>query len=339
MNLVIFGRMILLSYMKRFFLFLSVLSLVICCGENNNNTYRPEEKPDEDKTEEQASWPERGLNATYINNGTLQIGIDLTRGGGICHFSEVGTKRNLLNHCDEGRFIQQSYYGDADGSSWNGTPWNWNPVQGGSWKGDKSEILSSNIEADRLTVVTRPRHWASGELLDNCSMTEVITLEGDCAHIVFTFSYTGTSSYKARHQEMPAVFCDAALGTLVYYDGSKPWTSDPSLKKVVPNNISDTNPSTGKTYGNQYVTRKEEWSAYVDSNDWGLGVYTPGTTQITYYTFGHGATGAAASPCSYFSPIRTLAITPNLILKYDIWVTIGTIAEIRSRFETLHRAS
>jgi hypothetical protein len=30
--------------------------------------------------------------------------------------------------------LQQSYYGDADGSSWNGQPWCYNPVQGGSWQ-------------------------------------------------------------------------------------------------------------------------------------------------------------------------------------------------------------
>ena len=58
-------------------------------------------------------WPEEGVNGTYINNGIVQLGVDMDRGGAVFHFSEVNTKRNLLNHADEGRFIQQSYYGEA----------------------------------------------------------------------------------------------------------------------------------------------------------------------------------------------------------------------------------
>lgn len=70
------------------------------------------------------TWPEAGMeDAVYINNGIVQLGVDMERGGSIFHFSDVDTKRNLLNHADEGRFMQQSYYGEADGSNWNGTPW------------------------------------------------------------------------------------------------------------------------------------------------------------------------------------------------------------------------
>ena len=304
-----------------------LLSLTILCAcRKDPVTPGPDvDKPETEVEDPAKPWGEEGMpDATYICNGEVQIGIDLTRGGGICHFSEKGTKRNLLNRYDTGRFIQQSYYGDADGSNWNGTAWNWNPVQGGSWKGEPSEIVSKQITKTSIRIVTRPRHWATGELLETCEMTEDIKLVNQCAKVVFTFNYTGTKSYKARHQEMPAVFTDGALGTLVCYTGSKPWTGD-ELKRITPGNLSD-----GAT--NQYLTRKEEWSAYVDAKDWGIGVYTPGTTQITYYTFGHGATGAGASPCSYFSPIRTLAITPGLTLRYEIWITAGSTAAIRKTF-------
>ena len=132
---------------------------------------------------------------------------------------------------------------------------------------------------------------------------------------------------KGSHQEMPAVFCDYDLGTLVYYSGLRPWTNG-ALTRVTPKNLSD-------GASNQYAYRTEEWSAYVDKNDWGIGVYTPGTAQITYYTFGHGPGGAVKSSCSYFAPIRTLAITKDLELTYDVYLTIGTVDEIRSRFTKL----
>ena len=314
--------------MKRFLLLLALVPALFSCGKEKGalpGVVIPDPDPETGTETPAEPWGEAGMTgATYICNGEVQVGIDLGRGGGICHFSEKGTRRNLLNRYDTGRFVQQSYYGDADGSDWNGTAWNWNPVQGGSWKGVPSEIVSKEIGESSLKVVTRPRHWATGELLADCEMTEEITLAGPCAKIVFSFKYTGSRSYKARHQEMPAVFTDAALGTLVCYTGSKPWTGD-AVKRITPKNLSD-----GAT--NQYLTRTEEWSAYVDENDWGIGVYTPGTQQVTYYSFGHGATGAGASPCSYFSPIRTLAVTAGLNLRYEVWLTAGKSAAIRQTF-------
>ena len=311
----------------RYLLVLAACAVLCACACN-----KEPDTPDvpDDPQPVSNTWPEAGMkDATYISNGEVQIGVDLNRGGAIFHFSESGTKRNLLNHYDEGRFVQQSYYGDSDGSNWNGTPWNWNPVQGGSWQGQKAEVIYKEITEDKIIVHTTPRHWATGESLTNCVMKEEITLQGKYAKVHYTFEYSGSASYKKRHQEMPAVFCDYALGNLVYYSGSKAWTGAAVTKKV-PGNLSE-----GAT--NQYVTRTEEWSAYVDANDWGIGVYTPGTKEITYYTFGSGSGGARASACSYFAPIRTLAITSGLKLNYDVYITIGTVDEIRSRFDGIRK--
>ena len=45
----------------------------------------------------------------YLENDLVRIGVDLGAGGGIFYFSEKSPERNLLNHFDKGRFIQQSY--------------------------------------------------------------------------------------------------------------------------------------------------------------------------------------------------------------------------------------
>ncbi|VGO14033.1 hypothetical protein PDESU_02590 [Pontiella desulfatans] len=42
----------------------------------------------------------------YLDNGTLKIGVDRSRGACIGYFGESKTGRNLLNHYDEGRFVQ-----------------------------------------------------------------------------------------------------------------------------------------------------------------------------------------------------------------------------------------
>lgn len=65
---------------------------------------------------------------TYLDNGTIRIGVDQSRGSAIGYLALSKDKRNLLNHNDEGRFIQQSYYGDADESMWGKKPWTYNPV-------------------------------------------------------------------------------------------------------------------------------------------------------------------------------------------------------------------
>ena len=45
-------------------------------------------------------------------------------GSCLCWFSRSGSGRNLLNSYDEGRYLQQSYDGDKDGSDWNAMPAN-----------------------------------------------------------------------------------------------------------------------------------------------------------------------------------------------------------------------
>lgn len=138
-------------------------------------------------------WPEAGMeDATYINNGEIQLGVDMKRGGAVFHFSEAATKRNLLNHCDEGRFMQQSYYGEADGSIWNTQPWVWNPIQGGGWQGEKAEVTDQKVEQSSLRVTTIPVHWATGKAVTECRMIESISLEGRIAHIRYSFSNRGS---------------------------------------------------------------------------------------------------------------------------------------------------
>jgi len=305
-------------------------------------------KPSTDIEKPVDTWYESGTNNdgkaysmtgddyAYINNGKVQIAIDLKRGGGIFHFSDIETKRNLLNHVDEGRFVQQSYYGDADGSYYEAMhrDWVWNPVQGGGANGVKGEVLRTQLRETELYVITKPVNWAAGELLDYCRMYERITLSGRTAKITFSFSNSGEGARDntfETSQEMPAVFCDWALCDYVFYGGEKPWTND-ELTTVTDMPRLDL----GGT--NVEHERTEEWSAYVDKSGWGLGVYTPGTFKTTGYRFGSGPGGPAMGSCSYFAPIRQLCIHAGDRVTYDVYMTIGTIDEIRRTFYEIHKS-
>ncbi len=266
------------------------------------------EDPAADAEYENGQWE-------FLDNGTIRVGVDKSRGACIGFFGEAGTKRNVLNHYDHGRFIQQSYYGDPDGSDWNGKPWRYNPIQGGSWRGKDARVLefSRNSDSD-LYARVEPRHWASGKLCPEAIMEQWITLNGPMAKVRCKMTYTGKDHGTPRSQEMPAVFVDAALRNLVYVEQKK-------LIRRVPG------------WPNEPGSTSEDWVAYVDDKDWGLGVLTPGTSKFTCYRHkGNGKTGPRGSACSYVAPLRKLRLQGGQVVEYEFYFTLGSLEEIRLRF-------
>lgn len=251
----------------------------------------------------------------FLDNGVVRLGIDRSAGGSVFHFGPSGEgSPNLLNHYDKGRFIQQSYYGREDGSEWAGKPWRWNPVQGGGYRGEAAEEVTTVRDGDTLRVVSKPRHWATGERVDEAEMESVITLRGPVAEIEFLFRYKGDENHPPRHQELPAVFVDAEYPNLVY-------VADGALQRKVPG------------WPNERIDADESWAAYLNEAHEGIGVLFPGTTEVTCYRYeGDGKTGPTGSACSYFAPVRTFAVTPDLEFGYKVYLTIGSLEEIRERF-------
>lgn len=263
----------------------------------------------------------------YLDNGTVRIGVDRSRGACIGYFGESKTGRNLLNHFDEGRFVQQSYYGQKDGSDWNGKPWVYNPIQGGSWQRVPAKVHTFEKTSNKLYAKIEPRHWANGELCPEMVMEEALSLDGTIAKISFKMSYTGEDQGKPRHQELPAVFIDGALEQFFYEKGGV-------LTNEAPRILGEGGKKGKEGLGLGAST--SEWVAYLDDNGWGVGIYTPGTTDFTAYrALGDGTTGEKGSAASYVAPLRTFALTKGLVVEYDVYLTIGTLKEIQQRFATL----
>lgn len=250
----------------------------------------------------------------FLDNGVVRLGVKKTSGAGIGWFSASGSTRNLINHFDHGRLVQQSYYGNNDGSTWNGKPWRWNPVQGGDWKGRGAKVLSLKATATTLEAVTRPVNWGGGEDIADVLMAERIVLTGRLAHIRFAMSYSGTNTHKAMQHELPAFFTEPDLKTLVLYDGKEPWTGG-ALSRSQPG------------WPNEGRKMTENWAAYVDDQDFGIGAFVPVATKLTCYRF-----QAGRGSCSYFAPLKTFPITPGLMFSYDVYLALGTTDEIREVF-------
>ena len=258
----------------------------------------------------------------FLDNGQIRLGVKRTSGAGIAWFSESKSTRNRINHWDRGRLIQQSYYGAADGSMWNKTPWRWNPVQGGDWRGNPATVLELKSTPTSLYARSRGKHWASGAELNEVIFEDTITLERRVAHIRFKMSYQGTVSHPELDHEVPAVFVAPDLDTLVVYDGGAPWTRG-TLSRSKPG------------WPNEMRAMAENWAAYVDASGFGVGAYVPISTRLTCYRFGDGREDHGS--CSYFAPLTRFPITPGRVVEYDVYLTLGSVEEIRGSFERLHQ--
>jgi hypothetical protein len=257
----------------------------------------------------------------FLENGHLKVGLLRGHGGAVGWLSTAGSQRNLLNAFDHGRLLQQSYYGREDGSLWVQQPWRYNPVQGGDYRGQPAEVLEFTATASTASVTTRPRHWASGKLLAECTLRQHVELVGPLLKIRFEFEYHGTESHPVYHQETPAMFVHPDYETLVWYQGERPWQGQ-ALHRQVPG------------WPNEYHPLGESWAAFVDANDHGIGVFVPGVQEMTCYRF----RGAADSSCSYVAPLHRFALEPELEFRYQAFVTAGHVEAIRDRFAQVHAA-
>tara|TARA_R110002096_G_scaffold203718_15_gene389101 strand:- start:4532 stop:6211 length:1680 start_codon:yes stop_codon:yes gene_type:complete len=251
----------------------------------------------------------------FLDNGVYRLGVIKSAGAGIGYLSRSDSTRNLLNHYDRGRLIQQSYYGDADGSKWVDQPWCLNPVQGGSYENAIPKLIELRARKTQLYSKSVPLHWATGELLEDFEMEQWIELKGALVQLRFRMTYKGAETHAARHQEIPAVFLDSSLSHLAIYQGDSPGTGA-AISRFQP----------GRK--NEYYQIPEHWAAFVNESDVGLGIYVPIAEQLTTYRF----PGGANSDCSYLAPIATFAFKPGLTFEYDAYVCLGSLVEIRTRF-------
>ena len=251
----------------------------------------------------------------WLDNGKIRLGVDEAAGGCLGWLATSAKDVNILNTFDRGRYLQQSYYGDSDGSDWNGQPWRYNPVQGGSWKNAPALLLESRAEAKSLYQKTRPRHWATGDLLEEVVMEQWLYLEGDVARLKFRLIYSGTKSHAPRHQELPALFVQPQYDSLICV------AADGSLNRHQPGFPNERFPVTGG------------WLAWVNAQNEGVGLWCPHVQEVTCYRVRNGNQG----DCSYAAPLKTFALTPGLQFEYETALVVGSLDKIKQAMEILNK--
>jgi hypothetical protein len=245
----------------------------------------------------------------YLENAALKIGIDLQRGGAIGWLS-TPKGENVLNTYDAGRYVQQSYYGDPDGSVWDKQPWRYNPVQGGSWKDEPARVLDWRREGETLYVKTEPRQWASGLPVPEMVMEQWVSLAGSIARVRHRMTYTGPAMKEARHQELPAVFLSPRFETLLLGSVSG------EGQRLLP------------AAKNEYHPVSQRWCAWQAADGLCVGLSFSHTDQITTYRVRNGD----KADCSYLAPLLTFPLVPGTVKAHELQLMIGTWEEVQSRF-------
>lgn len=273
------------------------------------------------------------------DNGTLKIKFDLTRGGAICYISLSGSDRNLVNIHDEGRYIQQSYYAGksidrkAEGQSPKWSPWSWNPIQVGDEFKNRAKILDYKQSSDTLYVKCIPMQWDMNNKPAEAIMEQQTILSGNVLKIHCKLTCHRTDSIYGEgilnDQELPAVYPISSLSKLYSYLGQKPFTND-TVSNIEVKFLQD-------SFWGKYPEVTEHWMAFVDSTNWGMGVYNPMCNYFLAGMAGKPGFESKDGSTSYIAPVKKAVLNKNSVFEYDYYIIIGSLEEIREKIYLLNK--
>ncbi len=261
-----------------------------------------------------------------LDNGIIRVGADLDYGGAITYLSLSGEERNLINNHDRGRQVQQSYYtgepldrrDEGQHPSWS--PWPWNPIQVGDVYFNPAEVIEHQHSDEEIYTKTIPMLWDMDNEPAECHFETWISLDGNTVIVrnkLTTFRTDDRWSATPRHQELPAVYTIADLPHLYTYDGDAPFTRD-ALTRIPPTPPPWT-----------YWDGTEKWAAYVDDDNWGVGVYYADAEEFIGGFAGSPGGGTMDASTGYISPLRTMAIEKDTVFEYEYTLIVGNLDEIR----------
>jgi hypothetical protein len=275
-----------------------------------------------------------------IDNGTLTLKLDLTRGGAISYLSLSGEDRSIVNIYDEGRYIQQSYYAGKsvnrqdEGQSPDWSPWSWNPIQVGDAFRNRAEILDFQKSDDGMYVKCIPMQWDMNNHPAEAEMEQWTTLDGNVLKVRNKLTCHRTDTIYGdgitNDQELPAVYPISALYNLYSYFGEAPFTGAPMANPTV-EHLED---GFWGRYSDDKVT--ENWMAFVDKNKWGMAVYSPNCTNFLAGMAGQPGGENTDSSTSYIAPVKKEILYKNCVYEYEYFIIVGSLSEIRKKINELH---
>ncbi|MEY2981270.1 MAG: hypothetical protein RL562_1497, partial [Planctomycetota bacterium] len=209
----------------------------------------------------------------FLDNGVLRVGLSKDHGGALAYLSLADQDDNLINVHDLGRYVQQSYYSGpkpylpAGAKMHDGWPgWGWNPIQAGDVFDNRPELLAVERDGETLIVRSVPMQWALDGVPGECVFETRVRLDANRVHLDVRLenARSDRTRYPGQHQELPAVYTIGRLHRLFTYTGNEPFQGD-ALTEIE---------NAGPPW--EYWTSTESWSALVDDEGFGVGVFHPG---------------------------------------------------------------
>ncbi len=263
---------------------------------------------------------------SYIQDKDIRLGIDLDLGGAITYLAKTGSDENVVNSYDWGRQIQMSFYsgpvpytpdGKQPNSSWAGL--GWNPIQSGDCYGNRSKVLEFRNDGKSLYVKCIPMQWPQNNVPGSCTFESWIVVKGNTAevHGRITNHRKDRTQYQGRGQELPAIYTNGPYWRLMTYDGDRPFTNG-TLTQIP-----------AKMPWSGWIST-ENWAALVNDENWGLGVYEPGTYQFIGGFAGEpGKGGPKDGPTGYIAPLQEEILDHNISYDFHYTLILGSLREIR----------
>jgi len=246
---------------------------------------------------------------SYLDNGTVRVGVDLDRGGLIVHLSRSGAASpNLVDASVGNRGIQPWFqrgpaaYGNPR-PPYASNPWN--PVLGGDVYGHPSIVEAATNDGTTVYTKTTPLQWAlNGNSYCGCRIEQWVTLDGPAVLLRerLTSLWGNNREPAPFDQQLPSVHLVPTLNRAFAYDGVQPFANRPLTELA-------TGPQPGS------VTSTESWVALTDAAGFGVGVFHAG---IMRFAFGSG----------FVAPTRLESLDRSV---YDDTSTlvVGTVGQIR----------
>ena len=273
-------------------------------------------------------------NVKYIENEYIKLGFNIELGGAITYLAEHG-KENMINSHDWGRQIQMSYYSGPSPFSpegvrkrdcWQTFPWN--PIQSGDCFFNTSKVVESRFDKDSAYIKCIPMQWALDNYPGDCFFEVKAKLNGKTVEVVSGIinnredknQYTGST-------ETPALYTNGRYYRGVTYLGDEPFTNAP-LTVICDKDKTKRRWAWHTNYPSEY------WMALVDDNDYGVGLYCPGTARVAVgfapddpNFMGWGT--EKDDQTGYIAPFQDLVFDYNIKHEYKYTLILGDLNFIR----------
>ena len=270
---------------------------------------------------------------SYLDNGTLKVGVDLNRGGALVFLARNG-EPNLINNFDLGRQVQLSFFSGPVPFEVNGQKptehWKhigWNPIQTGDDFDNPSRILAHENDGQQLYVKCQPMQWPLNNIPGDCTFESWLKLEGPVVKVRARLNNARLDhqQYRARLQELPAVYTNAEFHRVISYTGNRPFTND--AVTAIP-----------KSTGNHpwsFWLGTEQWAALLNPQNRGLGLITPGRIHFTGGFAGRpGPNDTLGNSTGYLASQAQEILDHNIGYEFRYELLPGSLQEIRARAAT-----